>query len=113
MATKEFEFSGLVNMASDRRECLRQQKAEAVLKLEQHRKAEEAATLRRKQRDRRVLRDMIVEAGSCAGLAGGVLLAMDQSLMAPGLALPVAAVCLICAGIRVDRHFRRDSHGRV
>ena len=113
MLSREFEFSGLVNMASDRREYQRQQKAVAMLKQEQARKAEEETRQRRKRRNRRVLRGMIVEAGSCAGLAGGVLLAMDQSLMAPNLALPVAVVCLICAGIRVDRHFRRGSNGRV
>ena len=78
--------------------------------------AEDRAVLRRMDREQaqqrkkawwRELREMVCETGACVALAVVAYAAYWQSLMAPQLAVPIIAVSIIFAAIRVDRFFRR------
>ena len=60
-----------------------------------------------KKAQRRELREMVCETGACVALAVVAYAAYWQSLMAAQLAVPIIAVSIIFAAIRVGRFFRR------
>lgn len=96
----DFEFTGMVNANSVRR-----QQMQAAKKRQKADRAE--AEKQCHAQARKALQEMLLEAGSCAAVAVGVLLVMGQGLVDPTVGVPAALVFLVATCIRVDRYLRR------
>lgn len=57
---------------------------------------------------RRLIMQAVLECGSCIGISVLLYVAMRQDMISPGLAMPVAAACMILAGYRINDYIRAN-----